>query len=140
MKIRSTIAAILAFVPLCLSHTASAQAPMVPAGPAATQVSDADLKHLLIWNSPWEGRATAPGRAYAYRTVFHVRRDAVVAEVISYATNQRADSVVDFRNGRINWQDAGGADVTVALAEGGTLVGTAMQQNTTVPIVLRPRP
>jgi hypothetical protein len=140
MKIHSTVAAIVALLPLWLSQAAFAQAPMVATAAGAKQVTEADLKNLLVWNSPWEGRATAPGRAYSYRTVFHVRRDAVVAEVISYATNQRADSVVDFRDGQLNWQDSNGADVTVALADGGNLVGTAMHQNTTVPIVLKPRP
>ena len=140
MKIHSAVVTIVALVSLWFTPAASAEttAPFAAAG--AAQVRETDLKNLLVWNSPWEGRASAPGRAYSYRTVFHVRRDAVVAEVISYATNQRADSVVDFRDGRVSWQDANGADVTVALADGGNLVGTAMQQNTTLPIVLRPRP
>ena len=138
MNIHSAVATIVALIPLWLTPAASAQT-MAPSAGAAKQVSEAELKNLLVWNSPWEGRAAAPGRAYSYRTVFHVRRDAVVAEVISYATNQRADSVVDFRDGRLSWQDSNGADVTVALADGGNLVGTAMQQNTSLPIVLRPR-
>src|SRR5688500_15457666 len=117
MKIRSIVAALAAFAPLWLPQAAYAQAIVVATAPGVAQITEADLKNLLVWNSPWEGRATAPGRAYSYRTVFHVRRDAVVAEVISYATNQRADSVVDFRDGRLTWQDSNGADVTVALAD-----------------------
>lgn len=140
MYIRSLVAALAASVPLWLSQAAYSQATTVATASGAAQVTEADLTKLLVWNSPWEGRATAPGRAYSYRTVFHVRRDAVVAEVINYATNQRADSVVDIRDGRLSWQDSNGADVTVALADGGNLVGTAKQQNSAIPILLRPRP
>jgi hypothetical protein len=75
----SIVRTIVALVPLWLATaTAYGQAPAPIAGRAA-QVSDADLKTLLVWNSPWEGRGTAPGRTYSYRTVFSVRRDAVVA-------------------------------------------------------------
>jgi hypothetical protein len=102
--------------------------------------SEQELKQLLVWNSPWEGKAQAHGRLYSYRTVFHVRRDAIVAEVISYSTNQRSDSVVDIRDGHLKWQDSNGAEVSVALADGGDLVGTATSQNAAVPIVLKPRP
>jgi hypothetical protein len=102
--------------------------------------SEPELKQLLVWNSPWEGKAQAPGRLYSYRTVFHVRRDAIVAEVISYSTNQRSDSVVDIRDGHLKWQDSSGAEVNVALADGGELIGTATSQNAALPIVLKPRP
>ena len=135
----STGRAMLALVLLWLAHAAPAQTVggATSRPPAGT---DADLRDVLVWNSPWEGRGTAPGRAYSYRTVFHQRRDAVVAEVIAYATNQRTDSVVDIRDGRASWRDANGADVSVALAAGGNLVGTAVQQSNNLPIVLRPRP
>ena len=135
MKTTTLFRTIIAFATLCLAPAAFAQT----TAPAGGQISETELRNTLVWNSPWEGRASAPGRAYSYRTVFHVRRDAVVAEVISYSTNQRSDSVVDIRDGRLSWQDANGADVSVALADGGDLIGTAMQQNTNVPIVLKPR-
>lgn len=139
MDIHSTTRTVLALVLLGLAHAASAQT-LVGAASIPAPDSDADLRNVLVWNSPWEGRGTAPGRGYSYRTVFHQRRDAVVAEVIAYATNQRTDSVVDIRDGRASWRDANGADVSVALAAGGNLVGTAVQQSNNLPIVLRPRP
>lgn len=130
MNTRQIVATLAGFLLIGLAGAASAQ---------GAGASETDLKNVLVWNSPWEGRAATPGNAYSYRTVFHARRDAVVAEVVSYATNQRSDSVVEIRDGRLTWQDAGGADVNVALADGGDLVGMAVQQNTRLPIVLKPR-
>ena len=141
MNLRSTLRVMIALSLLWLAPAAYAQAPLLAMALPSTKISnETDLRNVLVWNSPWEGRAAAPGRAYSYRTVFLVRRDTVVAEVVSYATNQRSDSVVTIRDGRLSWQDANGADVTVALADGGDLVGNAIQQNNNLPIVLKPRP
>jgi hypothetical protein len=134
MHIRSLLGAAVAIVSLLMSGPACAQG--VPAGSLAEQ----DLRSVLLWNSPWEGRAAVPGRLYSYRTTFHARRDAIVAEVVSYSTNQRSDSVVSIQNGRLFWQDANGAEVNVALAAGGELIGTATSQTADLPIVLKPRP
>ena len=117
------------------SGAAYAQA---PGKPVAT-LTENELKEVLVWNSPWEGRAAAPGQQYSYRTTFRARRDVLLAEVISYATNQRADSVVTLSDGKLTWQDSNGADVSVSLAEAGELVGTASSRESKVPIVLKPR-
>jgi hypothetical protein len=136
MDVLRILWAAAAALALAVSHAACAQQGVAATGAAAEQ----SLRQVLVWNSPWEGKAAAPGRMYSYRTVFHVRRDAVVADVISYATNQRSDSVVNIRDGRANWQDANGAEVNVALGDGGNLVGTATSQSAALPIVLKPRP
>ena len=120
---------------LCAAGNVWAQAPNKP--PAT--LSDSELKEVLVWNSPWEGRAEVPGKLYSYRTTFRSRRDLLVVEVISYSTNQRSDSVVTLQNGRLTWQDSNGADVSVALADAGDLVGTASRDGAEVPIVLKPR-
>jgi hypothetical protein len=120
---------------LIASGAACAQAPNKP----AAALTDSELREVLIWNSPWEGVATTPGKLYSYRTTFRARRDMLLAEVVSYSTNQRADSVVTMQNGRLTWQDSNGADVTVTLADAGELVGTASSSGASVPIVLRPR-
>ena len=114
---------------------AHAQAPNKP--PSA--LTENELKEVLIWNSPWEGRGVMAGTNYSYRTTFRARRDTLLVEVVSYSTNQRADSVVTVQNGRLTWQDSNGADVTVTLADAGELVGTASLRDATMPIVLRPR-
>ena len=106
--------------------------------PPAT-LTEQELREVLLWNSPWEGRAAAPGQLYSYRTTFRARRDTLFAEVVSYSTNQRADSVVTVQNGRLTWQDSNGADVSVILADAGELVGTASSREANVPIVLKPR-
>lgn len=138
MHIRSAVRGLLALLALSLCSAAGAQVTQpAKAGPALT---GQDLRNLLVWNSPWEGRAAVPGRLYSYRTSFHVKRDTVIAEVISYATNQRSDSVVEFRDGRLVWQDANGAEVSVALVAAGDLVGMAKSQSASLPIVLKPRP
>ena len=128
---RFTLALTLALA----AGAAHAQAPTKP--PAA--LTEQELTEVLVWNSPWEGRAAAPGQLYSYRTTFRTRRDALVAEVISYSTNQRADSVVTLRDGRLTWQDSNGADVSVSLADVGDLVGTATSREANVAIVLMPR-
>ena len=117
------------------AFAAQAQAPTKP--PAA--LSDNELREVLVWNSPWESRAAAPGHSYSYRTTFRARRDVLLAEVINYATNQRADSVVTVQDGRLTWQDSNGGDVSVSLADAGELVGTASSREARVPIVLKPR-
>ncbi len=150
MHIRSLVCAVLATIAsgtvvtigtIGTARTAGAQTIAVASTKAA--LSEQQLKALkdtLVWNSPWEGRGATPGRLYSYRTIFHSRRDAMVAEVISYATNQRSDSVVDIRNGRLTWQDSNGANVSVAMSDAGELAGTATSKSATVPIVLKPRP
>ena len=120
---------------LCAAGTPHAQAPVKP--PSA--LSESELKEMLVWNSPWEGRASAPGKLYSYRTTFRTRRDLLVVEVLSYSTNQRSDSVVTLQNGRLTWQDSNGADVSVALADAGDLVGTASREGAELAIVLTPR-
>ncbi len=101
-------------------------------------LTDDDLRSLLIWSSPWEGRANPP-QAYSYRAVFRQRRDALIAETTSYTTNQRSDSVVSVSGGRVNWQDSNGAEVNVAPAETGELVGTASSQSGNLSITFKPR-
>lgn len=103
-------------------------------------MNEQELRNHLIWNSPWEGRAATPPQVYSYRTVFRARRDALVAEVVSYATHQKADSVVRFSPGAASWHDSGGSEVNVLLGESGELVGTARANEGSVPIVLKPRP
>jgi len=105
---------------------------------ASGPLTDDDLRSLLVWNSPWEGRANPP-QAYSYRTVFRQRRDALIAETMSYTTNQRSDSVVSVSGGRVNWQDSNGGDVNVAPAETGDLVGTASSQGGNLSITFKPR-
>ena len=134
MSVRGAAVAILALLSLAAAQVAAAQAP------AKLPASDAELKEMLIWNSPWQGRSTNPPGLYSYRHVFRQRRDALVAEVTSLATNQRSDSVVSIRDGALTWQDSGGADVSVALAKSGELVGTAKSRDVDLPIVLTPRP
>jgi hypothetical protein len=128
---RFTLALTLALA----AGVAHAQAPTRP----TAALSEQELTEVLVWNSPWEGRAAAPGQLYSYRTTFRTRRDALVAEVVSYSTNQRADSVVTLRDGRLTWQDSNGADVSVSLADVGDLVGTATSREANVAIVLTPR-
>ena len=112
--------------------------------PAAAQESakvlpEPQLRELLIWNSPWEGRASPP-HVYSYRTVFRVRSNAIVADTVSYATNQRSSSVVNVQDGRLSWQDSNGADVNVGVAATGELVGTASSKSANLPIFFKPRP
>ena len=102
-------------------------------------MSERDIGEHLIWNSPWEGRANPP-QTYSYRTVFRKRRDGIVAETVSYATNQRSTSLVSVQDGRINWQDSNGAEVNVSVGEGGDLVGTAASSAANLAIVFKPRP
>jgi hypothetical protein len=123
--------ALLAFAVLVLPDMALAQG--TPAR------SETDVREHLIWNSPWEGRASPP-QLYSFRTVFRKRRDALIAETISYATNQRSTSVVTLQDGRIAWQDSNGADVNVAVATTGDLEGTAISRENTLQIVFKPRP
>ena len=123
--------ALLAFAVLLLPNVALAQG--TPAR------SEADVREHLIWNSPWEGRASPP-QLYSFRTVFRKRRDDLIAETISYATNQRSASVVTLQDGRIAWQDSNGAEVNVAVAATGDLEGTAISRENTLQVVFKPRP
>ena len=129
------LAAIAAVVILCGAGGAHAQAPHK----APSALTENELKELLVWNSPWEGRGAVPNQPYSYRTTFRARRDSLLAEVLSYSTNQRAASVVTVQNGRLTWQDSNGADVSVGLADAGDLVGTASSRGAEVAIVLKPR-
>lgn len=133
MSSRTSLLAVAAIVWLSGAPPAFAQA--AASGP----LSDDDLRSLLVWNSPWEGRAKPP-QAYSYRTVFRQRRDALIAETTSYTTNQRSDSVVSVSGGRVNWQDSNGREVNVAPAATGDLVGTASSQGANLSIVFKPRP
>ena len=116
----------------------SASLPALGQSPAKGPISDQELRTLLIWSSPWEGRAVPP-QLYSYRTVFRERRDALVAETVSYATNQRSDSVVSVSGGRVNWQDSNGAEVSVAQGETGELFGTATSSTANLSIQFKPR-
>ena len=135
MCLPAIIKASAAILILCGIGAAHAQAP----NKATSALTENELKDVLVWNSPWEGRGAAPNQPYSYRTTFRPRRDILLAEVLSYSTNQRADSVVTLQNGRLTWQDSNGADVSVALADAGDLVGTASSRGTEMPIVLKPR-
>ena len=106
---------------------------------APSELTEKELREVLVWNSPWEGRAVDAGQHYSYRTTFRARRDTLLAEVISYSTNQRADSVVTVHDGRLTWQDSNGADVSVSLADAGDLVGVAKSPKAHTLIVLKPR-
>jgi hypothetical protein len=112
--------------------------PVLAQSAASGPLTDDDLRSLLVWSSPWEGRAKPP-EAYSYRTVFRQRRDALIAETTSYTTNQRSDSVVSVAGGRVNWQDSNGAEVNVAPAETGDLVGTATSPGRNLSITFKPR-
>lgn len=135
MRLSTLVNAAAAALMLLGSAGALAQAPNKP--PSA--LSESELREVLVWNSPWEGVAAAPGKSYSYRTTFRARRDTLLAEVVSYSTNQRSDSIVTIQNGRLTWQDSNGADVTVSLADAGELVGTASTREASMPIVLKPR-
>ena len=127
------VAAAAAFA-ILTAHAACAQAPKP--GP---NMSEHDIGEHLVWNSPWEGRANPP-QSYSFRTVFRKRRDGIIAETQSYVTNQRSSSLVTLKDGRINWQDSNGSDVSVAVGEGGDLVGTASSSAANLGIVFKPRP
>jgi hypothetical protein len=118
--------------------TAGAAHAQAPAKPAAA-LSEQQLREVLVWNSPWEGQSATAGQLYSYRTIFRARRDTLLAEMIGYATNQRADSIVTIQDGRLTWQDANGADVSVSLGDAGDLVGTASSRSSNLAIVLKPR-
>ncbi|HEX2826843.1 MAG TPA: hypothetical protein VHP37_10890 [Burkholderiales bacterium] len=135
MRLSTTLTAAAAALLFSGSGTAVAQVPNKP----ASALTESELREVLVWNSPWEGAASVPGKSYSYRTTFRARRETLLAEVVSYSTNERADSVVTLQNGRLTWQDSNGADVTVTLADAGELVGTASTKNASVPIVLKPR-
>ena len=132
MSIRARIGSIAMAAMLLGSGLASAQAPAKPA-------TDEDVRNLLIWNSPWEGRATPP-HTYSFRTVFRQRRELLIAETVRYSTNQRSDGVVSIAGGQVKWEDSDGAEVTVSLGTTGELVGTAKTSAANVPISFTPRP
>src|SRR5688572_9739738 len=124
MSVRAAAIAMLALLSVAAAQVAAAQG--VAAKPP---LSDNELKEMLIWNSPWQGRSTNPPGLYSYRHIFRQRRDALVAEVTSLSTNQRSDSVVNIKDGALYWQDSNGADVNVALGASGELVGTAKSRD-----------
>ena len=119
---------------LLAAHAALAQtnAPQ----PALT---DEQVRERLVFNSPWESRATTPGHVYRYRTHFVLRGSELVAQVMRYATNEQGDSVVTVSDGRLAWQDTDGGKVTVAF-RGEELVGTAASKTGNLNVVFRPRP
>lgn len=122
----------LAGCALFAAQPACAQNPGKPLG-------EEELKTLLIWSSPWQGRSLNPPGLYSYRTVFRQRRDALIAEVTSLSTNQQATSVVSIKDGAVNWFDSNGAEVNVSVSTSGELVGTAVLQGGPVPVALKPR-
>ena len=132
MTVRACGFVVAAFVAFSVAGPANAQG----AGKALTE---GQLRELLVWNSPWEGKATPP-QLYSFRTVFRVRREGLVAETVSYATNQRSTSVVTVQDGHLAWQDSNGADVNVGVAESGDLVGTADSAGAKLQVVFKPRP
>lgn len=42
--------------------------------------------------------------------------------------------------GRVAWEDTNGAEVVVAVEDGGRLVGTAVSKTTNYAVVFKPRP
>ena len=132
MNFRARIGTIVLSFLFFGSGLAAAQAPAKPA-------TDEDVRNLLVWNSPWEGRATPP-HTYSFRTVFRVRRDSLIAETVRYSTNQRSDGIVSIAGGQVKWEDSDGAEVTVSLGTTGELVGTAKSSTASVPISFKPRP
>ena len=132
MSTRARIGSIALAALLLGSGVAAAQAP-------AKTATDEDVRNLLVWNSPWEGRATPP-HTYSFRTVFRVRRDSLIAETLRYSTNQRSDGIVSIAGGQVKWEDSDGAEVTVSLGTTGELVGTAKSSTASVPISFKPRP
>ena len=140
MNRRSIAGAMVFVLSLLAATTAFAQAgPPVKAQPPRT-LSEQELRDFLVWNSPWESRTATPGQIYSYRTVFVIRRNELIAEVMRYSNNERGDSVVNLKEGRVVWQDSSGGDVAVSLDEIGDLVGTASSRSTNVSVIFRPRP
>ena len=137
----SIAAAMIVVLSMLISASAIAQSrtPATPKPPRA--MSEQEVRDFLVWNSPWESRTATPGQIYSYRTVFVVRRNELIAEVIRYSNNERGDSVVNVKEGRVLWQDSSGGNVTVALDDIGELVGVAATSPTTnVAVVFKPRP
>ena len=122
-----------------LAALAALSLPGMAAAPDMRALSEAEVREHLVWNSPWEGRANPP-QLYSFRTVFRKRGDRLIAETVSYATNQRSASVVTVQKGRIGWQDSSGADVDVAVGQSGELIGTAISTDKNLQIVFTPRP
>jgi hypothetical protein len=141
MGMRSVTAATVVILSVFFSTTALAQgsAPAT-AKPPARVMSEQEVRDFLVWNSPWDSRTATPGQIYSYRTVFVIRRNELVAEVMRYSNNERGDSVVNVKEGRVVWQDSSGGSVTVAVDAVGELVGTATSASTNVAVVFKPRP
>jgi len=131
--------AIGVMVMLLALPVAYAQTGAPPASKPASVLTDQELRNLLVWNSPWEGSASNSKETIGYRTTFVMRRDELIATVIRYSNNERGDSVVNIREGRVNWQDAAGAEVNVSVEGTGELVGTATSKTTTYAVVFKPR-
>src|SRR5687767_5067523 len=130
MDLRSVMCSTVAILAFLTSGVACAQ------GAAQPGMSEQDLRNHLIWNSPWEGRASTPPQLYSYRTVFRAQRETLIAQVTSYATHQQANSVVHFSDAGMSWQDSGGAEVNVLMGASGDLVGTARSRESSLPIIL----
>ena len=93
------------------------------ASASATQPVGDELIELLIRKSPWD----ATVETWSYRTTFLRKGEAIIAHVIAFYSNDRADSPVRINGGEINWQHPSGADITVRLNDKGELVGTAFR-------------
>ena len=135
MSLRYGVSAGALLLFLIAPHAVLAQANAPQAGRAG---ADQQIRDLLVFNSPWESRATTPGQVYRYRTNFVVRGGELVAQVMRYATNEQGDSVVSVSDGRLVWQDTDGSKVSVAL-QGEELVGIAASKTGDTNVVFKPR-
>ena len=137
---RSTraVCAIFAIVLVLIPPVAWAQAG-APANPAKV-LSEAEIRELLIWNSPWDSKSTKPGEPYSFRTTFVMRRGELFAQVTRYSTNESGDSLVTVSEGRAQWQDSSGGEVSVAVDQVGDLVGTAKSKTTNYSVIFKSRP
>jgi hypothetical protein len=136
---RSWARAVGAIALIVALPAAYAQTAGPPASKPPSTLTDQELKSLLIWNSPWEGRASNSSETISYRTTFAIRRDELIATVIRYSNSERGDSVVTIKEGRVNWQDTVGAEVSVTIEGAGDLVGTATSRTTNYAVVFKPR-
>ena len=131
--------AIAAIVTILALPVAYAQTGGPPASKPGAALTEQELKDLLVWNSPWEGKATNANETISYRATFALKRGELIATVVRYSNNERGDSVVNIREGRANWQDPGGAEVNVSVDGAGELVGTATSKTNNYAIVFKPR-
>ena len=132
------VCAIFAIVSALISPVAWAQAG-APANPAKV-LSEAEIRDLLIFNSPWDSKSTMSGEPYSFRTHFVMRRGELLAQVTRYSNNETGDSIVIVREGRVQWQDSSGGEVSVAVDHVGDLVGTAKSRTTNFSVIFKARP